>query len=48
MQTASPAQKDILRLTERLDDYVILPGCGSAQSIGKYLVGCGAFLSRKS
>ena len=35
--------KDILRLTERLDDYVILPGCGSAQSIGKYLVGCGAF-----
>ena len=36
--------KDILRLTERLDDYVILPGCGSAQSIGKHLVGCGAFL----
>ena len=36
--------KDILRLTEWLDDYVILPGCGSAQSIGKYLVGCGAFL----
>ena len=35
--------KDILRLTERLDDYIILPGCGSAQSIGKYLVGCGAF-----
>ena len=35
--------KDILRLTERLDDYVILPGCGSAQSIGKHLVGCGAF-----
>ena len=35
--------KDILRLTERLDDYVILPGCCSAQSIGKYLVGCGAF-----
>ena len=35
--------KDILRLTERLDDYVILPGCSSAQSIGKYLVGCGAF-----
>ena len=34
--------KDILRLTERLDDYIILPGCGSAQSIGKYLVGCGA------
>ena len=36
--------KDILRLTERLDDYIILPGCGSAQSIGKYLVGCGAFI----
>ena len=36
--------KDILRLTERLHDYVILPGCCSAQSIGKYLVGCGAFL----
>ena len=35
--------KDILQLTERLDDYVILPGCGSAQSIGRYLVGCGAF-----
>ena len=35
--------KDILQLTERLDDYVILPGCSSAQSIGKYLVGCGAF-----
>ena len=35
--------KDILQLTERLDDYVILPGCGSAQSIGKYLVSCGAF-----
>ena len=33
--------KDILRLTERLDDYVILPGCGSAQSIGKYLMDCG-------
>ena len=33
--------KDILRLTERLDDYVILPGCGSAQSIGKYLIDCG-------
>ena len=33
--------KDILQLTGRLDDYVILPGCGSAQSIGKYLVGCG-------
>ena len=36
--------KDILQLTGRLGDYVILPGCGSAQSIGKYLVGCGAFL----
>ena len=35
--------RDILRLTEHLDDYVILPGCGSAQSIGRYLVGCGAF-----
>ena len=35
--------KDILRLTEQLDDYVILPGCSSAQSIGKYLVGCSAF-----
>ena len=35
--------KDISQLTERLDDYVILPGCGSAQSIVKYLVGCGAF-----
>jgi len=35
--------KDILRLAEQLDDYVILPGCSSAQSIGKYLVGCGAF-----
>ena len=35
--------KDILQLTEHLDDYVILPGCGSAQSIGRYLVGCGAF-----
>ena len=35
--------KDILQLTERLDDYVILPGCGSAHSIGQYLVGCGAF-----
>ena len=33
--------KDILRLTEHLDDYVILPGCGSAQSIGKYLMDCG-------
>ena len=35
--------KDILRLTERLDNYVILPGCSSAHSIGRYLVGCGAF-----
>ena len=33
--------KDILQLTEHLDDYVILPGCGSAQSIGKYLMDCG-------
>ena len=33
--------KDILRLTEQLDDYVILPGCSSAQSIGKYLMDCG-------
>ena len=36
--------RDVLRLTEHLDDYVILPGCGSAHSIGRYLVGCGAFL----
>ena len=36
--------KDILQLTEHLDDYVILPGCSSVQSIEKYLVGCGAFL----
>ena len=35
--------KDISLLTERLDDSVILPGCGSAQSIGKYLMDCGAF-----
>ena len=35
--------KDILQLTEHLDDYVILPGCSSAQSIGKYLMDCGAF-----
>ena len=34
--------KDILRLTEQLDDYVILPGCSSARSVGRYLV-CGAF-----
>ena len=35
--------RDILRLTEHLDDYVILPGCSSAQSIGKYLMDCGTF-----
>ena len=35
--------KDILQLTERLDDYVILPGCSSARSVGRYLVMCGAF-----
>ena len=35
--------KDILRLTEHLNDYVILPGCSSAHSIGRYLVGCGVF-----
>ncbi len=33
--------KDILRLTEQLDDYVILPRCSNAQSIGKYLMDCG-------
>ena len=33
--------KDILQLTEQLDDYAILPGCSSAQSIGKYLMDCG-------
>ena len=33
--------KDILQMTEQLDDYVILPGCSSAQSIGKYLMDCG-------
>ena len=33
--------KDILQLTAQLDDYVILPGCSSAQSIGKYLMDCG-------
>lgn len=33
--------KDILQLTEHLDDYVILPGYSSAQSIGKYLMDCG-------
>ena len=35
--------KDILRLTERLADYVILPGCSSARSVGRYLVMCSAF-----
>ena len=35
--------KDILRLTERLDDYIILSGCSSARSVGRYLVVCGAF-----
>ena len=35
--------KDISQLTERLDDYVILPGCSSARSVGRYLVDCGAF-----
>ena len=35
--------RDILRLTEHLDDYVILPGCSSARSVGRYLVVCGAF-----
>ena len=35
--------RDILQLTEHLDDYIILPGCSSAHSIGRYLVGCGAF-----
>ena len=34
--------KDILNLTERLDDYAILPNCSSPQSIGRYLAGCGA------
>ena len=33
--------KDILQLTEHLDDYVVLPGCSGAQSIGKYLMDCG-------
>ena len=33
--------KDILQLTGQLDDYVILPGCSGAQSIGKYLMDCG-------
>ena len=33
--------KDILQLTGRLDDYVILPGCSGAHSIGKYLIDCG-------
>ena len=35
--------RDILQLTEHLDDYVILPGCSSARSVGRYLVVCGAF-----
>ena len=35
--------KDILKLTEQLDDYTILPNCSSPRSIGRYLVGCGAF-----
>ena len=35
--------KDILQLTEHLDDYVILPASSSVQYIGKYLFGCGAF-----
>ena len=39
--------KDILRLTERLDDYVILPGCGSAQSIGKIWLAAARSLSRE-
>ncbi len=33
--------KDILQLTEQLDDYVILPGCSNAHSIGQYLMDCG-------
>ena len=33
--------RDILQLAERLDDYVILPGCSSARSVGRYLVDCG-------
>ena len=36
--------KDILQLTGRLGDYVILPGCSSVRSVGRYLVMCGAFL----
>ena len=35
--------KDILQLTEQLDDYIILPGCSSARSVGRYLVMCSAF-----
>ena len=35
--------KDILKLTERLNDYAIPPNCSSPRSIGRYLVGCGAF-----
>ena len=33
----------LLYTSERLDDYVILPGCSSARSVGRYLVVCGAF-----
>ena len=33
--------KDILQLSEHLDDYVILLGCSGAHSIGKYLIDCG-------
>ena len=35
--------EDILNLTERLDDYTVLPNCSSPRSIGRYLVDCGAF-----
>ena len=35
--------EDILKLTERLDDYTIMPNCSSPRSIGRYLVDCGAF-----
>ena len=35
--------KDILKLTEHLNDYAILPNCSSPRSIGRYLLGCGAF-----
>ena len=40
---SSPATKEILQLTERLDDYIVLPGLSSDYSLGKYLVDCGAF-----